>query len=274
MTHQTAPGTQIPVSGLPNLRDLGNWHASGGRCVRAGLMFRSTTLDRVDAQGLQTLRELGLRTVVDFRTTRERQAAPDRLPHGAELVVCDVLGDTPNSAPAQLPKVMADPQGADHILGGGKAAALFERGYRDIVRAPSALAAYRQFFALLAAQWRRPLLFHCTTGKDRTGWAAAITLTLLGVSRDDVMRDYLLTNEQLLPALQPVIDRFAAAGGDPALLMPVLGVRTHYLDAAFDEAQRRFGSIDAYLSTGLGIDDATRQGLRDELTESVTPCMS
>src|SRR5262249_45245837 len=134
-----------------------------------------------------------------------------------------------------------------------------------------AIAAYRGFLAILAAPDRRPVLFHCTTGKDRTGWAAAVTLTLLGASRDDVVRDYMLTNAQLLPALQPLVDRFAAAGGDPTLLQPALGVRAAYLAAAFDEAQRRFGSMDGYLSAGLGVDDAMRQRLRDELTEDTRP---
>jgi protein-tyrosine phosphatase len=175
--------------------------------------------------------------------------------------------DAPDAAPAQLPKVMADARGAAAILGDGKAEAMFERGYRQIVALPSALAAYRRFFATLAAEDRRPLLFHCTTGKDRTGWAAAVTLTLLGVSAEDVMRDYILTNDQLLPALRPVVDRFVAAGGDPDLLQPVLGVRPGYLEAAFDEARQRYGSMDRYLAAGLGIDDGLRQRLRDDLTE-------
>jgi len=267
---QNEPGARIPIATLPNLRDLGGWPAGGGRRVRAGLMFRSTDLDRLDTAGIEAVGALGLRTVVDLRTAPERQAAPDRVPPGATPIVCDVLGDAPDAAPAQLPKVMADPRDAAAILGDGKAAAMFERGYREIVALPSALDAYSRLFATLAAEERRPLLFHCTTGKDRTGWAAAVTLTLLGVSAEDVMRDYMLTNAQLLPALQPVVDRFAAAGGDPELLQPVLGVRAAYLEAALDEARQRYGSMEGYLTTGLGIDDALRQRLRDDLTEEAS----
>ena len=98
-------------------------------------------------------------------------------------------------------------------------------------------------------------------GKDSTGWAAAATLTLLGVSEEDVLADFLITNRDLLPALKPYFDRFASVGGDPALLTPVLGVETAYLHAAFDETHNRFGSIEAYFSEGLRIDADDQQSL-------------
>jgi protein-tyrosine phosphatase len=239
--------------------------------VRSGLLFRSTDLDRLDEPGIEAVRRLGLRTVIDLRTEDERQAKPDLVLSGATEIVCDVLADSKASAPAQLPKVMADPKHAGDILGNGKGTALFEHGYRDIVVLPSALVAYRRYFETLASAQRRPLLFHCSTGKDRTGWAAAATLTVLGVSEEDVMRDYMLTNDQLLPALQPVFNKFRDAGGDPDLLLPVLGVRAEYLEAAFDAMRQRFGSMEGYLADGLGIDKTTQDELREALTEEAPP---
>jgi protein-tyrosine phosphatase len=140
-------------------------------------------------------------------------------------------------------------------------------GAREIVCLPSALTAYRQFFLGLADPAARPALFHCTTGKDRTGWGAAALLMLLGVSDVDVLRDYLLTNDELLPALHAIFDRFAAAGGDPALLRPVLGVREQYLTTALDEMRARWGTIQRYFDEGLGIDAVDRQRLRDAFVE-------
>jgi len=261
------PGAQIVIVGLANLRELGGWMAADGRSVAAGKVFRSTDLDRLDQEGIGAVARLGVRTVVDLRTEAEREMKPDRLPRDVSGIVCDVLGDAPDAAPAQLPKIMADPKSAAQILGGGQAEAMFERGYRDLVSLPSALEAYHNFFVALADDTRRPLLFHCTTGKDRTGWAAAVLLTVLGVSREDVMRDYLLTNQQLLPALQPIVDRFAEAGGDPTLLNPILGVRPGYLLAAFDEVQSRFGSMEKYLGDGLRLTKEMRSHLRASLTE-------
>jgi len=114
----------------------------------------------------------------------------------------------------------------------------------------------------------RPALYHCTTGKDRTGWATAALLLLLGVSRDDVMTEYLLTNEQLLPALQPTMDRFAAAGGDPAILEPLLGVRRGYLDASFAELDATHGTIEVYFTDALAVGPDVQKALRDSLLDA------
>ena len=196
----------------------------------------------------------------DMRTAAEREAEPDVVPDGTEQLVCDVLKDSQTAAPAQLLKVLSDPALAEQMLGGDKALQLFERGYREIVSLPSALTAYREFFTAIAQDAHRPALFHCTTGKDRTGWAAAATLLLLGVSEEDVLYDYELTNRDLLPALKPVFEHFRAAGGNPRLLEPVLGVDADYLRTALDEMTQRFGSIEAYFEEGLGID--TRRAAR------------
>ena len=120
------------------------------------------------------------------------------MPEGTELVVCDVLKDSQTAAPAELMKVLSDPALAEQMLGDGKAVQLFENAYRQVVSLPSALAAYRTFFTDIAEDAHRPALFHCTTGKDRTGWAAAATLLLLGVSEDDVACDYGLSNRDLV----------------------------------------------------------------------------
>jgi len=135
------------------------------------------------------------------------------------------------------------------------------------VTLPSARAAYGALFADLARAERRPALLHCTTGKDRAGWAAAALLLLLGVSDDDVMADYLLTNEQLLPAMQPLFDRFTAAGGDPDVLRSLLGARAEYLEAALEEMTARFGTIERYFEQGLGLDPERIAALRTALID-------
>jgi protein-tyrosine phosphatase len=135
------------------------------------------------------------------------------------------------------------------------------------VSLPSALAAYRSFFPAIANGAHTPALFHCTTGKDRTGWAAAATLLLIGVSAEDVAYDYELSNRDLLAALKPVFEHLRAAGGYPHLLDPVLGVDPAYLHAALDEMTQRFRAIEGYFAQGLGIDDAGQRALRDAPTE-------
>ena len=154
--------------------------------------------------------------------------------------------------------MIGDPKAAEEALGGGKALSLFEGSYREIIDLPSARAGYKQFFEQIATTEHQPSLFHCTTGKDRTGWAAAALLLLLGVSKEDVYADYLLTNVQLAPMTKPVSAQFASIGGDPAVLAPVLGVQKEYLDAAIDEMTSKYGTIDPATSP-MASDSTTRR---------------
>lgn len=261
------PGSNVNIRAVPNLRDLGGWQTRSGGSVRYGLAYRGTELDRLQGDDMAVFANLGIRAVYDLRTEAERAAQPDQIPPGSEYIVVDVLKDASSAAPAQILTALSNPKLAAEMLGGGKVLTLFEQGYRQIVSSPSALAGYRRLFSDLLAEKYRPVFFHCTTGKDRTGWAAAALLSILGVPEELVMQEYLLTNEQLLPAVQPVFDRFAADGGDPELLRPVLGVQKEYLNSAFDEMRQRFGTIEGYFSQGLGLDQAKQDALRERFVE-------
>lgn len=266
----TQPGAPIDIIGLPNLRDVGGWPTADGGRVRRGMAYRSTELGRLDADGVRAVGALGISTVYDFRTAAERAQQPDRVPNGVTAVNLDVLADSVEaSAAASLNDIVSQPAVARKFLGDGKAVELMRQSYRDIVGLPSALGSYRDFFRGLSDAASRPALFHCTTGKDRTGWGAASLLMLLGVAEADVRRDYLLTNDELLPALKPVFDQFAAAGGEPDLLLPVLGVREEYLDTALDVMRCRFGGIEGYFADGLGIDATAQQALHAAFVEPV-----
>jgi protein-tyrosine phosphatase len=145
--------------------------------------------------------------------------------------------------------------------------ALFAAGYREILSLPSASAAHHRLFSDLSLEEHRPALFHCTTGKDRTGWAAASLLMLLGVADDLVMQEYLLTNAQLLPTEKPLIDRFRAQGGDPEVIRPLVVVAPEYLEAALDEMRRQFGTIEGYFTQGLKVGQGAQHALRAAFVE-------
>lgn len=260
------PGEQIPIATVPNFRDLGGWSTPTGR-VRRGMLYRSAEFADLNGGDLAAFDQLGIRSVYDLRTADERAANPNTLPAGVEYIVLDILADASDAGPAQVLQALADADTAQEKLGDGKAVAMFEQAYRQIVTLPSALAGYRQFFGDLADDAHRPAVFHCTTGKDRTGWAAVAFLSLLAVSDDDIRTDYLLTNDQLLPSLKPLMDAVAAKGIDVSLLRPVVGVQGEYLDAALDEMRTTYGSIEGYFTDGLGLDDATMGTIRAAYTE-------
>jgi protein-tyrosine phosphatase len=260
------PGQNIAIATVPNLRDLGGWPTPAG-AVRRGLLYRSAEFGDLAGPDRAAFEALGIRTVFDMRTDAERAQQPSVLPTDVRNVVVDILRDASGTGPAQLLAVLDDPHAAEALLGGGKAVALFTDGYRQIIDLPSARAGYHTFFSEVAKPEYRPAAFHCTTGKDRTGWAAAALLLLLGVSYRDVLADYLLTNAQLLPSLQPVLDKFAAGGGDPSLLGPVLGVRKEYLEAAVAEMTTKYGDIEGYFRQGLSLEADTLDALRSALIE-------
>ncbi|MHB8895012.1 MAG: tyrosine-protein phosphatase [Candidatus Geothermincolia bacterium] len=259
------PGAAIAA--IPNMRDLGGWPAGERGHVRYGLLYRSAAPGVVKGEAAKTLDSLGIRYVYDLRVEAERRQQPDRVPPGVDHVVIDIFKDSTDLAPAQLREVAADPELAEEMLGDGQGIPLFESAYREVLSLPSAMAGYRRLFSDLSREEHRPALFHCTTGKDRTGWAAASMLMLLGVPDELVMQEYLLTNEQLLPALKPVFDRFESLGGDPELLRPILGVRREYLEAALDEMRHRYGTVEGYFTEGLGLDADILRHLRATFIE-------
>lgn len=254
----------LSLPSAPNLRDLGGTPVRGGS-VRRGLIYRSATLASLSDDDQPGFAELGVGTVYDLRTRGERASAPDRLPAGVQIRGLDVLADSTMNIAAKVGDLATNPAALAESLAGDAGTALFEQSYRDIVRLPSALGAYRELFAELADPGRdETVLFHCTTGKDRTGWAAASFLLLVGADDEAVRADYLRTNADLLPALEPLLVQAEAAGVDRSLLLPALGVQASYLDAALAEVKTSFGDLTGYVTDGLGLDAGTIDALREK----------
>ena len=191
-------GRSLGLRGAVNARDLGGYRTAGGRVVRGGVVLRSDGLNRVTAEDVDPLGALGLRAVVDLRSSDEiREAGPDLLPdcvtsHHLPLLATDF--DINTTLRGALSDRSARKQRG--LLGHGRAAAMMTGLYRWFVTDPVARERFAALLRLLADPDGVPLLFHCSAGKDRTGWAAALVLTALGVDRETVLADYLLTNER------------------------------------------------------------------------------
>lgn len=246
---------------LPNLRDLGGIAVKGGR-LRPGL-YRSEQLADLGAADRAAFGALGVRRVFDLRTAQERAASPDPLPEGAEMVIADVLGESQDAAPAQLAALLADEGGtADEA----RIAGLFAEAYRQFVTLPSARAAYGAVFADLARE-EGPALFHCTAGKDRTGWAAAALLSLCGAAPETVVADYLASNGPILVKYAGTIDRGVARGLPREALAAAFGVRESYIEAAFAAMRAAYGDVEGYFERGLGLGPNDQARLRARLIE-------
>ena len=258
----TDAGRLIPIASVPNLRDVGGPATADGRPVRTGLLFRSAALDGLDGVGEAAFARLGVRTIYDFRTEAERAERPDRVPPGSKHVVADVLQDMAGNKPGQIMETMRNPAAASAAFGDGKGAAMFVDQYRNFVRLGSARQAFGRAFTSVIDDESRPVLIHCTGGKDRTGWAAAALQLMLGVPAELVMADYLASNQHLRPGFESLFADFEAGGGDAEVLGSFLWVRPEYLEAALDEVRRAYGTIERYFSDGLGLGDGGLEDLR------------
>lgn len=207
------------------------------------VLFRSDHLGALDEDDAAQVRALGIRRVLDFRGVDERASAMCALP------------DVAVHSLAIEPTIVQTLQGliaAGHTLTAAEMVAHMQDTYRGFVRHNS--HRFAEFFGHLIAS-DEPTVFHCTAGKDRTGFAAALLLHALGADDDLVMQDYLETNARLQI---PEVSRW----GLPRESMLVLWrVQPEFLQAALDEAQVRHGSVDAYLRDALGVGDAQRERL-------------
>ena len=249
---------ELHLATAPNFRDIGGYRTADGKWIRMGMLYRSDQLNLLSDADLNTLRALNIRMVCDLRTESER-AGPgaDKLPPGGIPVIADVIGSNPDSP---LTNILKNP---DQVRAAGPAKMEKEMAasYRQLVISKTSQDAYHSMFLRLADPAVLPGVFHCTAGKDRTGWASAVFLSIMGVPRETIVADYLASNALLAGKNA----RLLAAIPDPAMraaMEPLTGVRAAYIDAAFDEVTKSFGTIENYVSQGVKLDVPTLRLLR------------
>ncbi|WP_020694186.1 tyrosine-protein phosphatase [Reyranella massiliensis] len=241
----------VSLKGGSNFRDLGGYRTADGRLVRRGTVFRSAHLGSLTNEDRSALSQLGVRTIVDLRGVSEAAETP----HLVEGVSCRIVGA--HIEPGVGDKIrgaVADGTASPHLM-----MQFLTDHYRDYPRrcAPG----FRTLFATLSDGEHRPLVFHCTAGKDRTGFASALLLTLLGVPWETVMEDYLRTNELWTGHVgrYPELDIDTRAA--------IIEARTPYLEAAFEVVRGDFGTPEDFAEKALGIGADLRERLKRDLLE-------
>jgi protein-tyrosine phosphatase len=248
---------RILFEGAINFRDLGGYPAEPGRQTRWNWVYRADNLAGLTEADLALLETLGLRTLIDFRLPTERQIHPDRLPPGSPIRRVE-LGFLPAGTLEMLSVVKR----------GVIDAAELEQRVIDQYRlfCVDHVEEYRRTLAIASEPDNYPLLLHCTSGKDRTGFAAALLLLAAGVPWEIVLEDYALTNLYRRPVpelLGPETPEEVAA--------VLLSAQPKYLEAALEEIDRAHGSFDAYLEQALAVNEAQRERLAETLTEPLIP---
>lgn len=230
----------LPLQGGRNFRDLGGYRTVDGRMVKWGLLYRSGEMHDLTPADYSYLQRRGIRTVCDFRDTAERTREPTLWPAG------------------QTPKVLSDDYTLDVSamkLPGDPASWTREQVVTAMTATyPQLLDQFKGQYARMFAELLAgdvPLAFHCTAGKDRTGVAAALLLTALGVPRATVVEDYLLSNQHMAPMPAHPIGFWAKLS--PEAARAFAGVDRHYIDAVFAVTDRHPGGTMGYLKDKLGL---------------------
>jgi len=247
------------VEGAPNLRDLGGYETTDGRRVKWGRIFRSSNLGRLTDKGLRQIQRLGIQLVCDFRTEAEARNLPNRFPDSAAVGYVRLPiqhGDfEPTSVFDRIKKGDSDWISEDFMI----------QGYIESVeRYPEAWA---WLFKLLSEPMNRPLLFHCTGGKDRTGAAAALILLALGVPTETVVADYGLSDGYNVDVRKAIDEHLRPFGVDFAKVEPYFTAPESRMRALLEHVDARYGSAVDYLVQRAGISERTIALLKADLLE-------
>lgn len=253
----------LALDGAPNFRDLGGYATADGRHVRWGQFYRSDDLASLTDADLAKVAGLGLKLVCDFRSASEKQAEPDRLPAENPPAIADLA----IGAESFMVKDLRERISSGDLEGLDLRGMMIE-GNRQFATTFS--PQYAEMFERVTKAENRPALVHCTAGKDRAGFASAMILSVLGVPRETVMEDFLLTNHYTQRATDRqllMIKVFSLFRADTDALRPLFGVEPAYLEAAFAAIDEKYGDFDTYRRTALGLDDAEVEAFRSDVLE-------
>ena len=252
----------IGITSGRNFRELGGYNTMSGKKIKMHKLLRTGNLADLSPLDLDFLKDYGVKKIVDFRSQAEVDKQPDRVPEGAEYEFDPVFSeDLTNSSKSitdleNQSKEDAD-FGFDHML----------YAYEDMIESESARNAYRKFFDALLANDKddEALIFHCTAGKDRTGFGALLILTALGVSLQTIKKDYLLTNITTHDFIEGLIERERQQGKNENTLQSIRdiqSVRHEYIDHALKVLNDNYGSINNYLRKVMKLSSADIMKLR------------
>lgn len=260
----------LGLVGAPNARDLGGLPTGDGGHVRTGVLYRTGALGRLADRDVALLGQLRLACVVDLRDSSEITVAPaDRLPVDPGPEVLHIpLFDPRHPVFTYLSAVLQGHRGSGYeaLREQGTPRAMVEI-YRWFVADPGAREAIATAVRTIIGAGGAPVLFHCSAGKDRTGWLSAVLLETVGVPRDVIVEDYLATNDYARAGNTAIMNAMRSRGMavDPAELLPVFEAREEYLLAAYGEVAERYGDMAGYVRDGLGLTEAELDTLRSLL---------
>jgi protein-tyrosine phosphatase len=260
--------TERPFEGVVNFREMGGLPAAGGT-IRPGRLFRSGHWSQATEDDVTKLAGYELATIVDFRTDVDRQGdgGPNRIPPGPDYLQLEMV-DVDDEGDGKLLRttlMSGDQALIEERFGGGKADQLAARFVTDLALKPHKQHVFSRFLKVVvdAATQDRPVLWHCSAGKDRAGWAATLVGMALGVDDDALIEHYTASN--IHRPVEARLAYYAKRGVDAEAVRPFLTVDEKYLRAGLAAVDERWPSREAYLDQALGLDRSQQAALRAAL---------
>lgn len=243
---------------ITNFRDLGGIINKNGKKVKPRKLLRSGHLVNLDQATQDLLVDtFNLTRIIDFRRDFEISESPDTPIEDVEYINLDLLGkmNAKSSSLADFAKLKSIAAVDQHMLG----------VYEDLILNPGAQEGFTEFMDYILANKTGATIFHCFAGKDRTGYASALLLLLLDVEKEEIYKDFLITNTERKQANDQLIQQFREQGFDEeqlASLATALYVKEEYLDHAFNLIEKNFGTAEKYAAECLNIDQEKLNELR------------
>lgn len=251
----------IDFEAVENFRDFGGYDTACGRGLKAGRLYRSGDHSRATEADLARMAGLGIAAIVDLRHPAERGRDPGRRWDGfaATVIESDLVSDRPDWVEA----LKTAPQTAEWWYGNTLS------HYRENPFEPRHVDLFSRFLHAVA-EGKGAVVVHCAAGKDRTGLACAMLHHIAGVSHDDMIADFLLTNDEARIQRKMVqnadfVERMTGRRPDDEAMRVASSVYPAFLDAAFDEIRIQHGSMDGYLTEVLGVDEALRGRIHEQV---------
>lgn len=237
---------------ITNFRELGGYETVNGSHVKSGCFYRSAPIIFTDDEEREEFKALGIKTVLDFRSSNEREENPDSQVEGCTYISCSAIPEDKLGGNFDLPMLFKT----------GKIAQLTDyvkEIYREL---PFNNKAYRILFDLLRKN-ETPVVFHCSAGKDRTGFAAYLILRTLGVSDETAMKDYLLSNEYRKEENEKLIQQMPQITQAGVLIY----VMEECLQNSIDAIVKKYGDFESYLAAEYGITEEEIKTFREKYLE-------
>lgn len=248
----------IPFKGAHHFRDIGGYRSSDGRRVKWNTFFRGDKLSDLTDEDIEYFKELGIKTILDLRSKKEVNSSPDPVVDGVKYINLSgipELDDTKDDFDMLSifnKKSLVDFDGEDFLI----------KGYKSMVFNNSA---YKELVDCMENEERLPIIFHCSAGKDRTGFGAALILSILGVPEEKIIEDYLSSNIYRKSINDKIIESVKKLTDNPKhieLLRLMLEVKREFIEASFNSIKDKYGTMDRYLESEYGITKTKRKELK------------